>query len=370
MNIKFVDLESQYKHLNLNGINKLIKSGQFVGGKILEEFENNLAKYCGTRYAVGVGSGTDALWLSLKALGIGPGDEVLVPANTFIATALAVTHAGATPVFVDVHNKSYTIDIGAAARKITKKTKAIIPVHLYGNPCDMEAVMHLASAYNLYVVEDCAQSIGATFDGKKTGSFGVCGCFSFYPAKNLGGLGQGGAVTTNSKEIADEIRSLGNVGRKEGGWYEYDKVGFNSRLDSVNAWFLNEGLKRIDEFNLRRQIAAANYQEELRSVHNVTTPAVYSKCNHIFHLYEIRLKDKNTRDDLQTYLRSKNIPTALHYPIPCHKQEVYNHDVNISDLYVSEALADRLLSLPMHPFLYREDIKYICANIKNYFRGK
>ena len=367
MNVNFVDLKAQHKNLNLTELNNIIKSGQFVGGQILETFENKLAKYCGTKYAIGVGSGTDAIWLSLLVLGIGPGDEVIVPANTFIATAFAVTHTGATVVFADVHRKTYNIDIASAARKVTNKTRAIIPVHLYGQACDMEVIISFAKQNKLYVIEDCAQSIGASFKGKKVGSFGDTGCISFYPTKNLGGLGQGGAILTNDLSTAEKVRSLSNVGRKRGSWYEYDKIGFNSRLDTINAWFLTRGIKNLDRNNKGRQRVAAIYENELANVFSVQTPKILPNTEHVFHLYEILLLDKKIRDDLQIFLKSNNIFTGLHYSIPCHKQSIYRKKYNNDDLFVTETLSDTLLSLPMHPNLTKVEIQYVCECIKEFF---
>lgn len=368
MNVNFINLETQYKDLNLTELNNTIKSGQFVGGQILKTFENRLAEYCGTKYAVGVGSGTDALWLSLLALGIDRGDEVIVPANTFIATAFAVTHTGADVVFVDVHRKTYNMDIASVARKVTNKTKAIIPVHLYGQTCDMKMLLDFAKQHGLYIIEDCAQALGASFEGKRVGGFGNMGCISFYPTKNLGGLGQGGAIVTNHPDIVKKVRSLGNVGRKHGSWYEYDKIGFNSRLDTINAWFLNYGLRYLDKNNKNRQCIANMYENELINLPVIQTPKILPNTEHVFHLYEILLSDKKTRDDLQIFLKSNNIFTGLHYPIPCHKQSIYRKKHENDDLFVAEMLADSLLSLPMHPNLTKVEVQCVCKYIKKFFK--
>jgi dTDP-4-amino-4,6-dideoxygalactose transaminase len=365
MKINFVDLAAQYKNLNLDELNNLIKMGRFVGGEHLNNFERNLAKYVGVNFAIGVGSGTDALWLSLLALGVGRGDEVLVPANTFIATAFAISQTGATPIFVDVHHLTYNIDIASSARASTKKTKAIIPVHLYGNPCDMEAIMGFAKLRNLLVIEDCAQAIGATFNEKRVGSFGNMAALSFYPTKNLGGLGQGGVVLTNNEELAETVRELGNVGRRRNSWYDYDYLGFNSRLDNLNAWFLNEGLKDLEANNRRRNEIAIRYNNKLKTCLFVETPKIAPKSESVYHLYEIRVRDRWFRDALKNYLNDCGVSTGLHYPIPCHKQSVYKDFRNI-DLSVSESLADTLLSLPMHPNLTEVEIDYVCDCINSF----
>jgi dTDP-4-amino-4,6-dideoxygalactose transaminase len=267
--------------------------------------------------------------------------------------------------FVDVHPLTYNIDVADAVRKLTPNTAAIMPVHLYGNMAEMDVIMEFAKNNNLLVIEDCAQAIGAEFKGAKAGSFGDAGCFSFYPAKNLGGLGQGGAVVSNDRKLIKEISAYGNVGRKDGSWYEYDKIGFNSRLDSINAWFLRKGLEKIDEFNQGRRHAADMYDRELASVPGVSTPKTFSYIKHVYHLYELKFKDRETRDGAQTFLKARGIYSALHYPVPCHEQDVYKYG-NHKDLSTTEILAGKLLSLPMHPFLNQDEVKYICDSIKEY----
>ncbi|MEA3497419.1 MAG: DegT/DnrJ/EryC1/StrS family aminotransferase [Campylobacterota bacterium] len=368
MDINFLDLKKQYETIDIDKltdkIKQIISGGQFVGGSYLETFEKNFAKYNGTKHAVGVGSGTDALIFSLLGLGIGKGDEVLVPANTFIATAFAVSHVGATPVFVDVNPSTYLMD-KSIEKYITDNTKVIIPVHLYGNAVYMPDIMDLADKYKLLVIEDCAQAIGAEIEGVKVGKWGNAGAFSFYPAKNLGGLGQGGAVVTDNKKIANKVRSLGNVGRKEGSWFEYDVVGYNSRLDTINALFLNTCLEHIDDWNAKRKSVAEIYSKELAIVEGISLPK--NNTDHVYHLYEIKLNDKETRDDLKEYLMTQNIFSGLHYPLSCHKQEIYSgSSVNLK---VSEDLSDTLLSIPMHPFLTEDEIKQVCFVIKKFLEG-
>lgn len=369
MAVNFVDLKAQYSHLDMGklfeGLEYLITNGKFVGGDILEVFERNFADYHGVEHAVGVGSGTDALIFALAGLGIGPGDEVIVPANTFIATALAVTHVGATPIFCDVNPATYLIDSTFEAY-ITDKTKAVMPVHLYGNPVNMEDVMSLARKHDLAVVEDCAQAIGATFKGQKVGTFGDAGCYSFYPAKNLGGLGQGGAIVTNNEDIVAKAQCLGNVGRKEGTWYEYSDIGYNSRLDAVNALFLNTCLEQIDSWNKKRRTVAGWYKSELEDVVDVTVPYIDSNSVPVYHLYELKLRTEDARDGLQGFLKDKDIGCALHYPVPCHKQDVYA-EYNDQIMGVASSLAATLLSMPMHPFLTKAEVVEVCDAVKEFF---
>lgn len=370
MKIDFIDLKRQYKDV-ANKIGKeiieFIAKAQFVGGEILDRFEQSFANHNGVKYCISIGSGTDALWLSLIALGIGPGDGVIVPSNTFIATVLAVVHAGATPVFVDVNPNTYNIESSKIISAITDRTKAIVPVHLYGQACDMSMVMEIADKHGLRVVEDCAQAVGATWRGQKVGTFGT-GCFSFYPTKNLGGLGQGGAVLTDDEEIVDKVRSLGNVGRTKTSHTEFEYRGFNSRLDTINALFLDTILKNyLDKWTFARQKNALLYNEQLSDVDDIFTPFVAPDATHVYHLYQIKCLNKETRDSLQIFLRSKNVSTGIYYPIPCHKQKIFNR--NNTSLVVSESLSDTLLALPMHPYLEEKEIIYVCNYIKEFFKG-
>ena len=374
MSIKFVDLPTQYSNANMAAImadiKDIVDTCGFVGGSYVSTFEENAAKYFNVHQTIGVGSGTDALILALKAAGIGPGDKVLVPANTFIATAMAVTHVGATPVFVDVDPKTYVMTAETAEKGITDSSvKAIMPVHLYGNVVDMTSILDLAYKYdNLHVIEDCAQAFGATYINQPVGTFGIAGCYSFYPAKNLGGLAQGGLVVTKEDTIADEVRCMGNVGRTEGSWFEYSRLGYNSRLDPINASFLNNNLGYIDSWNKNRVALAELYSELLSDLDDVQLPTVTENGTHIYHLYELKCPDKENRDALKEHLTNADIGTGLHYPVPCHKQPIYEDLVQVTDLSVSEDLADTLLSLPMHPFLNFDDIKVVCGAIVDFFK--
>lgn len=366
MRVNFVDLSSQYKegHCIVKIIDAL-REARFVGG--VEEFENNFSNFIGTKYAVGLGSGLDALILGLRALGVGPGDDVIVPANTFIATAFAVTHLGANVVFADVNPKTYLLDIKEIKKVITPNTKVIIPVHLYGNVCDMDKIMEFSKINNIRVLEDCAQATGAEFDGVKAGAFGDIGIFSFYPTKNLGGCGQGGMLVTDDIDIASKVRSYGNVGRREGSWFIYDNLGYNSRLDTINAIFLNTYLNHLEDWNNKRIKYATLYNSSLDNKFVIKPKKANVLIDHVYHLYEIKLKDKKTRDALKTYLEKNNIGCGLHYPIPCHKQPIYR-TYNDIVLPVVEELADTLLSLPMHPNLSEEEVKFVCEKINEFFK--
>jgi dTDP-4-amino-4,6-dideoxygalactose transaminase len=371
MKVSFIDLKAQ-NTLSFSGFNSLIdviNECQFVGGKALDAFEESLAKYIGVNDAVGVGSGTEALFLSLKALGVGPGDEVIVPSYTFIATAFAVSQTGAEVKFADVNYNTYLLDVVDIERAMTEKTTAIIPVHLFGNVCDMDSIMSLADKHSLSVVEDCAQAIGAFYKDKMVGSFGDVGCFSFYPTKNLGGLAQGGAVTTDNYIIRDKIRSLGNLGRKVGSWIEFDNIGFNSRLDTLNAAYLSIGLRDLNSRNLKRTAIASAYNKKLTVISDLVLPEVSGGAKHIYHLYQIRCKDKHTREDLKKYLEAKGIECGIYYDKPCHKQEVYREHNNIS-LGVSEMLSDTLLALPMHPELSKKQIEYVCDSVLAFYKDR
>jgi dTDP-4-amino-4,6-dideoxygalactose transaminase len=365
MKVKFVDIAQQNGGMNYQDVMHVIRTGQFMGSG---DFEERFASYNGAKYCVGVGSGTDALILSLLALGIGPGDKVIVPANTYIATVFAVSHTGAEPVFCDVDPHGYIMTYDTLSEiEMTKDIKAIIPVHLYGQPCHMQNINDFAFDHDLFVVEDCAQATGAEVFGKKVGTYGDAGCFSFYPTKNLGGLGQGGAVITNNEELAITVRELGNVGREEGDWYKYSHIGYNSRLDAINAKFLMANLRFLDQWNNKRIGLAKQYEEELSYLYEVFTPAgpIKNIVRPVYHLYELKLDSKRTRTWLNKHLEKNGISTGLHYPIPCHHQPMYKGmKVNCP---VSEELSNILLSLPMHPYMKPEEVTYVCDKIKEWF---
>lgn len=364
MKIPFVTFRPMEKELNddiRTAFDRVFTRSWYIEGVEDEAFEKAFAEYCGTKYCVGVGNGLDALMLALKALGIGEGDEVIVPSNTYIATALAVTYVGATPVFVEPDIRTFNIDSTLIEAAITEKTKAIMPVHLYGQACDMDPIMAVAKKYGLKVVEDCAQAHGATYKGQKTGSFGDAAGFSFYPGKNLGALGDAGAVVTNDKELADKIRALGNYGSD----YKYHHIylGNNSRLDELQAAFLAAKLPLLDKMNVERRRVAKLYEEGINNP-KVITPYVNPDCVPVWHVYGIRCAE---RDALEKYLNDKGIGTNKHYPIPMHMQECYK-GLNIPQgaLPVAEEISATELSIPMYYGMTDEEIQYVIDAINEF----
>jgi dTDP-4-amino-4,6-dideoxygalactose transaminase len=364
MNVQFVDLKKQHESMSeeiQQAISNVIRNTAFILGEEVKLFEEEFAEFCGARYAIGVASGTDALELALRALSVGEGDEVITPANTFIATALAISHSGAKPVFVDVESQSHNIDISKIENAITKNTKAIIPVHLYGQPCDMDPILAIARKHDLRVIEDACQAHGALYKGKRAGTMGDIGCFSFYPAKNLGACGDGGCIVTNNETTVQSIRMLRDYGQSKK--YQHDSVGFNSRLDSVQAAVLRVKLSRLKEWNEMRRKSAARYNEQLKNT-SVETPKELDHAYHVYHLYVIKVKQ---RDGLRHYLSSKGVAAGIHYPIPIHQQGAYSHlGYETGDFPVTEELASNILSLPMFPELTEEEVKYVVDRIKEY----
>lgn len=330
----------------------------YIDGQEDADFEKAFAAYCHTEHCVGVGNGLDALYLVLKALDIGVGDEVIVPSNTYIATALAVTYLGATPVLVEPDIRTYNIDPSKIEEKITAKTKAIMPVHLYGQPCDMDPIMEIAKKHGLYVVEDCAQAHGATYKGKKIGTFGDAAGFSFYPGKNLGALGDAGAVVTNNKELADKVRALGNYGSD----YKYHHIylGNNSRLDELQAAFLSAKLPHLDRMNEDRRKIAKRYLEGICN-EAVSLPYVMPETEPVWHIFAVRCEQ---RDALAEYLAQKGIATNKHYPIPMHLQKCYE-GLHIPEgaLPIAEEISAKQLSLPMYYGMTDQEIQYVIDSI-------
>jgi dTDP-4-amino-4,6-dideoxygalactose transaminase len=326
----------------------------YIEGNEDKAFEETFARYCGVDYCVGVGNGLDALMLALKALGVGEGDEVIVPSNTFIATALAVTYVGAVLVFVEPDIRTFNIDPSRIEEKITSKTKVIMPVHLYGQPCDMDSIMEIARKYGLYVVEDCAQAHGATYKGKKIGSFGDAAGFSFYPGKNLGALGDAGATVSNDEEIIKKVRALGNYGSD----YKYHHIyqGNNSRLDEMQAAFLAVKLPHLNRMNEERRRIAARYLEEIKNP-EIVLPYVIEDVVPVWHIFGVRCK---RRDELEMFLQSRGIGTNKHYPIPMHLQECYKDlGYKEGDFPIAEEISATELSLPMYYGMTEEEIEYV-----------
>lgn len=342
-----------------NSIKRVIDNSYYIDGPYLKQFEEEFAKYCGCNYCVGLGNGLEGLKLSLIAIGVNPGDEVIIPSHTFIATALAVSECKAVPIFVEVDPETYNIDPNKIEEKITSKTKAIIAVHLYGQCADMDPIMKIAKKYNVKVIEDAAQAHGATYKGKKAGNLGDIAEFSFYPGKNLGCLGDGGCITTNDKAIADKIRELRNYGSSKK--YVHNEKGFNSRLDEIQASILLAKLPYLDKWNERRREIAAEFNQKIKN-NKVILPKTMENNVHIWHQYVVRVKN---RAEFQEYLKSKNIPTMVHYPIAIHKQQAYK-EFNTLDLPIAAKLADEVVSLPIYYGLTEEDINNIITAINNY----
>lgn len=359
--VSFVPMEEELKEQLFGAFERVFNNSWYIGGKEDEAFEKAFADYCNVKNCVGVGNGLDALMLALKAFGIGNGDEVIVPSNTYIATALAVTYVGATPVFVEPDIRTYNIDPAQIEKKITDKTKAVMPVHLYGQPCDMIPIMDIAKKHNLYVIEDCAQAHGAAYKGQKVGSFGDAAGFSFYPGKNLGALGDAGAVITNSTEISKKIRALGNYGSD----YKYHHIykGNNSRLDEMQAAFLTVKLSILDKMNDNRRAIADKYLLGIKN-NKIIMPYVTEECEPVWHIFAIRCKQ---RDDLEKYLNNKGIGTNKHYPIPMHLQECYSDlGINKGDLPIAEEISETELSLPMYYGMKDEEVRYVIDAINEF----
>lgn len=368
LSVPFVDLRTQHAERSLItelqvAVAGVLREANFILGEPVSTFEEAFADYCGTDYAIGVDNGTAALELALRAYGIGAGDEVILPANTYIATAFAVTHAGATPVLVDADPETYTIDVSRLEDAITARTKAIIPVHLYGQPADMAPICALASTYDLVVIEDACQAHGATYNGTPVGSLGDAAAFSFYPTKNLGACGDAGMVVTNDPQIARTIRVLRNQGQHEKNHHVL--VGHNHRLDTVQAAVLSAKLPYLDEWNAARRRHARHYNEALArppGASVVRPPDTDSRA--VYHLYVIRSTE---RDELRSYLREQGVATGIHYPIPIHLQPAYRAlGYGEGSLPVTEAYAQQILSLPMYPELKEEAIEYVADVIHRF----
>lgn len=338
-----------------NVFRNVLRKNWFVLGEELAAFEKEYAEYSGTQFSIGVGNGLDALILSLRVLGIGRGDEVIVPSNTYIATVLAVTHVGATPIFVEPRIETYNLNPELLEVAISKKTKAIIPVHLYGQPCEMGSILDIADSYKLHVIEDNAQSHGATWRGRKTGSFGVCNATSFYPGKNMGALGDAGAITTHNSGLADKLVKLRNYG--SGKKYYNEVLGFNSRLDELQAAILRVKLRHINKWTAQRVQIASWYNEFLGSYAGIVMPELASEVSHSYHLFVIR---SGHRDKLQMKLNEAGIGTLIHYPVPPHLQQAYAYLGYCKGSFpIAEELADTVLSLPLWPGMSQDTVEYI-----------
>jgi len=376
MNVPFLDLKVQYKQIEhevLPMVTEAMTNGSFIGGPQVLGFEKEFAEFCESKHCAGLNSGTDALRFALMAVGVGPGDEVITVPNTFIATTEAISQVGATPVFVDIDRRTYNMDpqkledfiknrFKPQASSLKTTPKAVIPVHLYGQPADMDLILDIAQTYNIKVIEDACQAHGALYKDRKVGSFSSVGCFSFYPGKNLGAYGEGGAIVTQDEEIASKIRMIRDHGQEKK--YFHTMEGYNGRLDAIQAGVLRIKLRRLSDWNQSRRENAAYYNELLSKVDGVTLPVEADFASSVYHLYVILVDD---REGLQQFLSDKGIGTGLHYPLPLHLQKAYAHlGYKNGSFPVTESVAKRLISLPMFPELTREQIEYVAESIKEF----
>jgi dTDP-4-amino-4,6-dideoxygalactose transaminase len=366
--LPLLDLKLQYETIKgeiRQVVDEVLESGNYIMGPVVSEFEQSIAKYCGVKNAIGVANGTDALLLTLDALGIGPGDEVITSPFTFFASAEVISQVGAKPVFVDIEADTYNMDVSKLEEAITDKTKAIIPIHIFGQPVDMDRINNIAEKYNLYVIEDACQAIGSTYQGKQAGSMGVAGCFSFFPTKNLGGYGDGGLIVTNDDELAKKIKILRVHGSNPK--YHHSMIGYNSRLDSIQAAMLNVKLKYIDEWNQKRREKAAYYDNALNEL-PIQLPVVKIGREAVYHLYIIQTQ---YRDELMEYLKEHGIDSGVYYPIPLHLQEVYKDlGYQKGDYPISETSSLGTMALPLYPELTQEDQDYVIHIVSNFFAMK
>jgi dTDP-4-amino-4,6-dideoxygalactose transaminase len=367
--IPMLDLKAQYATIREEiaaAIQQVLDSQHFILGPQVKAFEEEMAAYCGARFAVGVASGTDALILALYACGVGPGDEVIVPTFSYIATGDSASLLGAVPVFVDIDPATFNINPAQIEARITGKTKAIVPVHLYGQPADVDPILEIGQRRGIRIIEDSAQAIGATYHGRMTGSMGDIGCISFFPSKNLGGYGDGGMVVTNSEELAARLRTLRAHGTKRHK-YMSDEQGWNSRLDELQAAILRVKLRHLDSWKRGRQSVAARYNELLAGVSGVVTPTVAAGCEHVYHQYTVRVPN---RDAVQQRLADAGVPSTVYYPVPMHLQKMYAHlGGKLGMLPVAERAAEEVLSVPVYPELTAAQIHRVAEALAAAVRG-
>lgn len=370
--IQMVDTKSQYLAIKPAidaAIHEVLDSAAYINGKAVQDFTSALGNYMNVKFTIPCANGTDALQIAMMALGLAPGDEVITPSFTYIATTEVVALLKLTPVFVEVDPQTFCISAEAIRSAITPRTKAIVPVHLYGHAAPMEAIMQIAQEFNLYVIEDNAQAIGCNYyfaDGstKKTGTIGTIGTTSFYPSKNLGAYGDGGAIFTNDEMLAHKMRMIANHGQQKR--YYHELVGCNSRLDSIQAAILNIKLTKLDEYNRARQAVAAFYNQQFAGHHNIITPFVANYSTHVYHQYTLQLKGVD-RDALAQYLAEKTIPSMIYYPVPGHLQPMFaSFKLEHLDMPVTDALTNSVISLPIHTEMDEEQLNYICSNILNF----
>ncbi len=371
--IEMVDLVGQYHRLKKEidaAIFSTIEEGRFINGPQIQAFQKNFEAYLGVRNVIPCANGTDALQIALMSLGLKPGEEVIVPSFTYVATAEVIGLLGLTPVMVDVDYSSFTISVENIEKAITDKTKAVVPVHLFGQSCDMAPIMELAEKYNLYVIEDNAQAVGAEYIyssqlHKKTGTIGTIGCISFFPSKNLGCYGDGGAIVTNDDELAQKIKMIANHGQRIK--YHHDLIGCNSRLDSIQAAVLNVKLQYLDDFAKARILVAGYYDKELSCIEEILLPKHFSYSSHVYHQYTLRVKN-GRRDDLQSYLKEKGVPSMVYYPLPLDEQPAFKSISRVAEeLHNAKQLCSEVLSIPIHTEMTEESLVYIVEQIKSFF---
>ncbi len=363
MRVPFLDLNAHHAPLRSEldaAIAEVIDSGAFAGGPFVAAFEQEFAAYCGTRFAIGVGNGTDALWLTLLALGVRQGDEVITSPSTFIATAEAISFCGATPVFVDIEEDTYNLDPDTLEAAITPRTKAIIPVHLFGQCADMDPILAIARRHEIPVIEDACQAHGAHYKSRRSGTMGVAGCFSFYPGKNLGAFGEAGAVVTNNEELKSKIQILRDHGQAKK--YFHSAIGWNARMDGIQAAVLSVKLKRLDAANAQRRVRALEYRARLAQCEDVTLPFEAKGNYHVYHLFAVRVKN---RDRVVRELSESGIGCGIHYPVPLHLQDAYRALGYARGAFpVAESCADEFLSLPMYPELTATQVETVATQLK------
>jgi dTDP-4-amino-4,6-dideoxygalactose transaminase len=366
--VPFLDLKSLHAPLRDEfdrAIRAVIDSSAFAGGPFVEKFEQDFASYCGCQHAVGVGSGTEALWLSLLACGVGAGDEVITVPNTFMATAEAITYCGARPVFVDVDDRTYTMDPAGLEEALSSRTKAIIPVHLFGQPADMDPILEFAREHDLVVIEDAAQAHGAKYKGREAGTLGNAGCFSFYPGKNLGAFGEAGAIVTNSSDLQEKIRIFRDHGQARK--YRHTAIGWNCRMDGIQAAVLSVKLRHLESGNSLRRAHAVQYNRAFAGMDDIITPLEAPYALHVYHIYAIRVRE---RDEVMWFLSEKGIQCGVHYPIPVHLQMAYRSlGYEKGDLPKSEQIALELISLPMFPELTETQVNTVALSVKEAIRA-